>query len=555
MKAAFPSMNRPLWRAVPRMRDRSRIAAHPGNAPFRAGADGAAPSLAGSWPQRVSRFGKASFSNLLAPALVLASVALVGCRVGPAYRPPSAATPAAYAGPVPLPSPTPPPPAASLAEWWRVFQDAELDALVREAADANLDVRIARARVREARALRGVTRSAQFPEVDAGAGYQRARRSENTEAGRRAIDAAGSIEGDFFDAALDMRWEIDVFGGRRRAVEAAQADLEATDEARRETLVTVLAEVGLNYLELRGAERQLAVARGNLHAQEQTLVLTRDRARAGLASDLDTARAEAQVAATEAQIPPLEEAKARARHRLGVLLGRTPTDLDGRLADGTTVPSGVPGVPVGLPSDLLLRRPDLRRAERLLAAATARVGVATAELFPRFFLTGAAGLQSVEATDWIDGGSRFWSLGPTMRWPIFDAGRIRQQIRAENAREEQALLQYQSATLTALEEVENALVSFGQEQERRRALAASETATRRAAALAHERYRGGLVDFLDVLEAERSLLAVQDSLVRSERTLGQNLIRLYKALGGGWQLNDGNAARDTASAAGTQRNS
>jgi NodT family efflux transporter outer membrane factor (OMF) lipoprotein len=299
-------------------------------------------------------------------------------------------------------------------------------------------------------------------------------------------------------------------------------------------LVGVLGEVGWTYLELRGAQRRLDVAREHLGTQEQTAVLTRDRHAAGLTSELDTARAEAQVAFTRAQIPPLEEACQRALHRLGVLVGGNPGGPTGRPVGGAGQPGAVPRVPVGLPSDLLRQRPDIRRAERELAAASARVGVATAELFPRFFLTGVAGLESVAAEDFAMGASRFWSLGPGVRWPVFTAGRIRRQIQAADARHEQALLRYEQVILLALEEVENALVAFGREQERRGALAASEVAARRSVALATERYRGGLVDFLDVLEAERSLLAVQDSLATSDQRLGQQLVQLYRALGGGW---------------------
>ena len=189
---------------------------------------------------------------------------------------------------------------------------------------------------------------------------------------------------------------------------------------------------------------------------------------------------------------------------------------------------------MGLPSDLLRQRPDIRQAEREVAAATARVGVATADLFPKFYLTGAAGLQSIEASDFFDAGSRFWSLGPSIRWPIFTAGRIRQNIKVQNAREEQTLIGYEQTVLTSLEEVENGLVAFGKEQEHFQALTEVEAANRRAVQLADERYRSGLVDFLDVLDAQRSLLVSQDELARSERTLGQNLVRLYKALGGGW---------------------
>lgn len=472
--------------------------------------------------------------------LVLPAVALVliaGCKVGPDHRAPQSTLPIGYANsPAGATSSNTAP--VDLAQWWRVFDDAQLSVLMQTATASNLDVRIAAARVREARAQRGLSRSALWPQVNAGGSYSRSRLSENSLNGQQLQQAGKSLENDLFDAGLDMSWEIDVFGGARRAVEAAQAELESSVESGRDALVTVLAEVGFNYLDLRGAEKRLSVARENLKAQEQTLALTRDRFQAGLASELDTARSQAQVAATRAQIAPLEETRQRAIHRLAVLLGKTPEELDSVLSPDAAIPSATPHVPIGLPSDLLRQRPDLRRAERQLASATARIGVAKGEWFPKFYLTGAAGLQSIDAGDFFDGGSRFWTIGPSLRWPIFNAGRIRQNVNVQSARQEQALLQYEKAVLIALEEVENSLVGFGREQEHLQALTESEQASRRAMTLATDRYRGGLVSFLDVLEAERTLLSAQDGVVQSERQLGQNLVRLYKSLGGGWNVPD-----------------
>jgi NodT family efflux transporter outer membrane factor (OMF) lipoprotein len=396
-------------------------------------------------------------------------------------------------------------------------------------------VRLAQARVREARAQAGVTRSALFPSLNASGDYSRQRLSGNTPSGVLARAAGRPLEQNFFNAGLDMNWELDIFGGNRRALEASNADFAATEESGRGVLITVVGDVGLNYLDLRGLQKQLAVARANLRLQEQTLALTRDRFHAGLASDLDTARAEAQAANTRSLIPLLEQDIRRSIHRLSILIGKEPAELESHLIAATAIPSAVPGIPVGLPSDLLRRRPDIRQSERELAAATGRIGVATADLFPRFFLTGTAGLQSLNASDFFDAGSRFWSLGPSVRWPIFTAGRIRQNIKVQNARQEQALIRYEQAVLTSLEEVENALVACGKEQEHHQALIESESANRRAVELADQRYRSGLVDFLNVLETQRSLLAVQDDVARSERTEGQNLVRLYKALGGGWE--------------------
>jgi NodT family efflux transporter outer membrane factor (OMF) lipoprotein len=466
--------------------------------------------------------------------VALAAFGLIfgGCMVGPDYRPPAVSVPPAYHEPLVTETNQLP---HDLSQWWRLFHDPQLDALVQQAVVANHDLRLAQARVREARAQAGVTRSALFPSVNASGDYTRERLSQNTPDAFVARAAGQGLEQDYFHAGLDMNWELDVFGGNRRALEASRADLAAADETRRGVLITVIGDVGLAYLDLRGLQRQLAVARDNLRLQEQTLDLTRDRFQAGLANELDTARAEAQAANTRSSIPLLEQDIQRSIHRLGILIGKQPAELESQLSVPAPIPPAIPGIPIGLPSDLLRQRPDIRNAERQVAAATAQIGVATADLFPRFFLTGAAGLESLNASDFFDAGSRFWSLGPSVRWPIFTAGRIRQNIKVQNARQEQALIRYEQTVLTSLEEVENALVACGKEQEHHQALIQSEVANRRAVELADQRYRSGLVDFLNVLDTQRSLLEVQDDLARSDRTIDQNLIRLYKALGGGWQ--------------------
>ena len=465
------------------------------------------------------------------PTTVIATAALLGgCAVGPDYHPPQASVPAAYHQPLMNTNH----PSEGLSQWWQLFHDRQLDTLIQEAATANHDVRLAQARVREARAEAGVARAALLPSADVNGDYTRQRLSKNTSGGFLARAAGQSLEQNFFDSGIDMSWEIDVFGGNRRALEAARADVGATEETSRGVLITVLGDVGLNYLDLRGLQKELAVARDNLRLQEQTLDLTRDQFKAGLATELDTARAEAQAADTRAQIPLFEQGIQRDIHRLGILIGKEPAELESQLAASSPIPSAVPEIPIGLPSDLLRRRPDIRQAEREAAAATARIGVATADLFPRFYLTGAAGLQSLSASDFFNASSGFWSFGPSVRWQVFTAGRVRQNIKIQDARQEQSLIRYQQTVLTSLEEVENALVACGKEEEHHSALAQSEAANRRAVDLADERYRSGLEDFLNVLEAQRSLLAAQDNLAQSERTMGQNIVRLYKALGGGW---------------------
>jgi multidrug efflux system outer membrane protein len=465
-------------------------------------------------------------------AFAALAVFLGGCMVGPNYHRPEVPVPAAY--PQTLTGATNQP-SRELSQWWRVFQDPKLDTLINQATTANFDLRLAQTRVREARAQAGIARSALFPSANASGEYSRQRLSEHTPEGLLARGTGQSLEQNLFDAGFDANWELDIFGGNHRGLQAAKADLDATEENRRGVLITVIGDVGLNYLDLRGLQKQLAVARDNLRLQEDTLALTRDRFRAGLDNELDTARAEAQAANTRSQIPLLEQDIQRSIHRLSILIGKEPAELESQLVSPAPIPPATPTIPVGLPSDLLRRRPDIRQAEREVAAATARVGVATADLFPRFFLTGAAGLQSLNASDFFSAGSRFWSIGPSMKWPIFTAGRIRQNIKVQDARQEQSLIRYEQTVLTSLEDVENALVACGKEEEHHQALMQSEAANRRAVELADERYRSGLVDFLNVLETQRSLLAVQDDLARSERTTDQNLVRLYKALGGGWQ--------------------
>jgi NodT family efflux transporter outer membrane factor (OMF) lipoprotein len=461
---------------------------------------------------------------------------LAACTVGPDYRPPRTTVPPTWgelasAGAASQPSnPTSDP--SPLAEWWTTFHDATLDALVKRAVRANPDLRRAEARVREARARRGVVAADRFPALDAAGSAARSRASANIS---NAPPGAGEPSS-LYQVGFDASWEIDLFGGVRRSLEAADADVAAGVEDRRDALVSLLAEVARSYVELRGAQRQAAIARANLGAQTETLELTRARLAAGLASDLDVARAEAQVQATAAQIPSLESAARASIHLLSVLLAQQPNALAGELSREAPIPPTPREVPIGLPSDLLRRRPDVRRAERQLAAATARIGVATADLFPRFSLVGSLGLESSTFRDVGDLDSRFWSIGPSVSWPLLDFGRIRSNVDVVDAREEQAAAVYERTVLTSLREVEDALVSFSREQARRRELAGAVDSNRRAVSLADQLYRAGRTDFLSVLQSQRDLYASEDDLVDSDRRVASDLIALYKALGGGWEV-------------------
>src|SRR5882724_2971744 len=459
---------------------------------------------------------------------------LAGCAVGPDYHQPNVSAPTQWGEPMTDGERNS---SASVAMWWNRFNDPELNSLIERAVKSNLDLKIAAARVREARAQYRVTSADLWPTVGTSASYERQRQSKNQPIiGGFPLPKSLPFENDVYQAGFDASWEIDVFGGTRRATEAAKAEVAGAEFGRRDTLVTLLGEVARNYIEARGYQRQLAIARQNIRAQEESLAITQTRFTNGLVPNLDVQQAATLLATTRAEIPKLETALQTSIHRLGVLLAQPPGALLTELSTVAPIPTPPPEVPVGLPSDLLLRRPDVRRAERELAAATAQIGVAKADLFPKFSLTGAAGFQSVSAGDWFTSGSKFWSLGPTVQWNIFDAGRIRANVKVKNARQEQALASYEKTVLASFEDVENALVAYAKEQVRRRALEDAARSSQESLRLANQLYSNGLANFINVLDAERSLYQVQDQLVQSERAVSANLISLYKALGGGWEM-------------------
>lgn len=501
------------------------------------------------------------FTYRFVTAGLCATVLAAGCTVGPKYKRPESKTQDHFGGDGSATQ------SVDIARWWTSFNDPTLNSLVDRAVVANLDLRLATARIRESRAQRGVVGSDLWPDVNLGGSYNHSRASENAfsfDAGSFNNGggtgggtgnpgfgnfAAPGQEQDLYQVGFDANWELDVFGRVRRSIEAAEADTAAAVEDRRDVFVTLLAEVARNYVELRSFQRRLAIARDNLKSQQETLDLTRAKLKAQIISELDVTRSEAQVASTASQIPSLEAQRNQAAHRLAVLLGQQPRALLDELlapADAAEIPAGPPDVPPGIPSDVLRRRPDVRRSERELAAATARIGVATADLFPRFSLTGSLGLQSQSFNDLGDYSSRFYSIGPSVSWPIFDAGRIRSNINVQNAKQEQALVRYEQSVLTALEDVENALVGYAKEQQKREQLKRAAEANRRSVEMARQLYDRGLTAFLDVLEAQRNLFISQDALVQSEANVSTNLVALYKALGGGWE--NGEAATTQPSA-------
>lgn len=415
-----------------------------------------------------------------------------------------------------------------LGTWWTTINDPELSSLIDRAVAGNLDLRKARARVREARAQRGITSADLFPTLNAGGSSTWSRTDKDTGSGRSSELYSGS-----FDAA----WELDIFGGVRRSVEAAEADLQASREDLHDILVSLLAEVALNYVELRTIQAQIAATKSNLESQSDTFQLVTWRQQAGLSDDLAVQQARYNLENTRSLMPALRTSLEETLNRIAVLLGEQPGKIHEELAVRKPIPAAPLKIAVGVPADVIRRRPDVRRVERELAAQTARVGVATANLYPKFTLSGSIGLETVALGNLSSGISSL--LGsPRITWPIFSGASLRQNIEVQSARQEQALIKYEITVFSAIEEVENIITAYAEQQVRRDSLRLAEEAARQAVELAQKKYESGLTDFTGVLEAQRSLLSFQEQLARSEGTVVSNLIRLYKALGGGWESLD-----------------
>jgi len=417
------------------------------------------------------------------------------------------------------------PEAETLAEWWTTLGDTELSNLVERAIAGNPDLKKAQARIRETRARRGIAEAGLFPTLTLGGSATVGRSSEDTGSGQRR---------ELYRTGFDASWEVDVFGGVRRSIEAAQGELEASAADYQAVLVSLCAEVALNYVDARTLQTQLQVAEENLKAQAETLQLTEWRFAAGLVSSLDVEQAKTNLESTRSQLPKLRSNIEAAKNRIAILLGVYPGTLEAQLAARKPIPEAPLEVAIGVPAEALRRRPDVRRAERQLAAQTARIGVATADLYPKFSLPGSIGLEALSANHLFSSANRAWSLISSFTWTVFDGGAIRQNIEVQNALQEQALQQYEATILTALEEVENSLVAYAEEQDRRDTLTEATQSAQRAAELARDQYTSGLIDFQTVLDAERSVLSFQDQLAQSKGQVTSNVISLYKALGGGW---------------------
>ena len=421
----------------------------------------------------------------------------------------------------------------TLSEWWKAFDDPKLSKLIEMAVKNNLDLKKAQASIREARARKGLAKAGLFPTIESSGSTTRSKSSENT--GSVTSGNSSAITSDLYSLGFDASWELDIFGGVRRSVEAAQANLDASQENMRDVLVTLLAEVAKNYIDVRTYQSRIAIAEEVLRTQEETYQLILWRNEAGLSDQLSVQQARYNLENTRSSIPTLRTGLEQAINSIAVLLGEQPGKVHNELSKREPIPLAPRNIATGAPADILRRRPDVRKAERDLAAQTAKIGVATADLYPKFTLSGSIGLQSISTGNLFLSGSRNYSFGPNITIPIFSGGATLKNIEIQSALQEQYLMAYKTAILNALKDVEDSLAAYEQEQKRMQALNDAARAAREAVKLAGDEYQAGLISFSDVLESERSLLTYENNLAVSEGTVTTNLISLYKALGGGWE--------------------
>jgi NodT family efflux transporter outer membrane factor (OMF) lipoprotein len=459
-------------------------------------------------------------------ALCLAAMLLSACAqlpsVGPDYQVPALNLPANWTA-----APATSAATGELARWWRQLEDPLLDRLIDEALAGSLDLRLAQSRLRQSRAARQQSMSGFFPTLTTSVAGNRSK-------GAEAISV--QQERTLYDAGFDASWEIDLFGATRRAVEAATADQAASAASLENTRVSLLAEVAQNYVDLRSYQQRLAIARANLDSQSTTLQITEWRNQAGLASRSDVEQARSNREQTRAGIPDLEVGLTAAGNRLAVLLGRHPGALLGELREVRPLPVVKAAIGAGIPADVLRQRPDLRAAERTLAAETARVGQKLAARYPSLALGGSFGWQAYSLAALGGSDTLLRAVSGSLAATLFDGGKLRAAVAIQSAVQEQALISYEASVLGALEEVENALTAYAAAHERVAARRAAADAARNAAQLARNLYESGLTDFQKVLETERTRLSTEDSLATAEATVLSSLIKLYKALGGGWQV-------------------
>lgn len=446
-------------------------------------------------------------------------LALAGCMSpGQPYQPPAITPPAGWQNASELPASS----SVELARWWQTLNDPTLDKLIATALVQNYELKTAQARLREARARAGISEAALYPSVDASLGARRSASGKNSDPTYT------------YSAGLDASWELDIFGTNRRALDATTATAQASEASLQDAQVSLVAEVAQIYISLRTLEARKLVAENNLVTQQETRNLTNWRWQAGLASELEAMQADSSLAQSRAKIPALESQIETARNQLAVLLGQQPAAMRSMLTAAAPIPDFNQFASAGIPLDLLRQRPDLRALERKYAAQLAQVDVAKAARYPKLSLSGAISLQSNQIGQLLRYDSMINSLAANLTAPIFDAGRIRQNIAVQDAVLDQTLLAYEKAALQALTDVENALMSLAKTEARRTELRAADDAAVTADIIARQRYAAGLVDHLTVLETQRTLLSVQDSLRSAEGDRATALVQLYKALGGGW---------------------
>jgi outer membrane protein, multidrug efflux system len=466
-------------------------------------------------------------SALTALTAALVALAIIsGCMVGPDYHPPKTEAPPSWSGVSNVTKAAGTritTNAVEMAQWWTRFNDPKLTELVQAALATNLDVQLAQAQLRQARAIRGKDAGGLWPSA--------------TVTG--AITRSGTVSGvggsPVNSLGADALWNLDIFGLTRRQVESDTAGIQAAQENLYGAQVTLVSELALDYIQVRSAQEQIAIAQTNLQSEAHTADVTRQKGAAGFVSGLDEANADAEVATTAAIIPPLETTIRQNIFALSILLNRPPAALLEDLTKPGPVPLAPPEVPVGLPSDLLRRRPDIQAAEANLHAAAALIGVAVADFYPQFSLTGTLTFQSTSTKDMFAGPNGIWSAGPQVSWPIFSGGSMISNVRLQKAATDAAYITYQKTVLAALSDVESYLVAFTKEWDHLKALSDAVVLNRRALLLSQQLYQAGTTEFLTVLDAERSLLASETALAQSRQAISSDLVNVYRALGGGWE--------------------
>ncbi|MGN7743431.1 efflux transporter outer membrane subunit [Pseudomonas sp. 22526] len=471
-------------------------------------------------------------SRLLQPVFALSLLSLAACTVGPDFQRPEGPRVEAWATPQKAaPSQVVTSPLDE--RWWDVFKDPQLSALSRRVLTDNLDLQLATSRLQQSRAARQVITAERYPSSSASGGYARKRNS-----GEGLSDPSGH-EGksafNLWDAGFSASWELDFWGRVRRETEAADATLEVAENDRRGVLLSVLAETAQDYIQLRGVQSTRAVTEQNLDVARHSLKLSQLRLADGVATDLDVAEAAAQVATIESQLPALQQRQAQLINALSLLMGEPPQALHAELAADGPVPQTPRQVAIGLPSQLAERRPDIRQAEARLHAATASIGVAKGDFYPRITLSGNFGSQAMQLSDFGSWGSRQFGIGPQFSLPLFDGGRLRGVLHLREAQQQEAAVAYQQTVLRAWHEIDDQLTRYNSSQLRRDSLAEAVRQNQIALRTAQQQYVEGVVDFVNVLTVQGALLATQEQLVESSTGVSLAMVGLYKALGGGWE--------------------